>query len=66
MLKAIKFIHSKGIAHRDLKLENILVDENFNIKINDFGLSASTEGQLMSHKGTLDFWAPEIFEATPN
>ena len=48
MLKAIKFIHSKGIAHRDLKLENILVDQNFNIKINDFGLSAQTEGQLMS------------------
>jgi serine/threonine protein kinase len=37
ILRGIIYVHSKGIAHRDLKLENILLDENFCVKIADFG-----------------------------
>ena len=39
LASALTFIHSKGVAHRDLKLENILFDANHNIKVADFGLS---------------------------
>jgi len=39
MLCSLNFIHSAGILHRDIKMENILVDENCDIKICDFGLS---------------------------
>ena len=37
MLKSIHYLHSMGFAHRDLKPQNILLDQNYNIKIIDFG-----------------------------
>ena len=39
MASAVKFLHSKGIAHRDLKLENVLLDESCHVKLIDFGFS---------------------------
>ena len=39
---ALKFLHSAGVMHRDIKTANILVNEDCNIKICDFGLSRST------------------------
>lgn len=39
MTLAIGYLHSKGIAHRDLKLENILVDQSGYLKIIDYGLA---------------------------
>ena len=39
MAIAIGYLHNKGIAHRDLKLENILCDQNGYLKIIDYGLA---------------------------
>ena len=36
---AIGYLHSKGIVHRDLKLENIMVDQNGYVKLIDYGLA---------------------------
>ena len=39
IIAGLNFIHSKGIAHRDIKLDNILLDGKGNVKIADFGVS---------------------------
>jgi serine/threonine protein kinase len=52
-----------GVAHRDLKLENILVDCDLTIKIADFGYAAFNKIDLLSsYRGTFTYMAPEIKE----
>jgi len=65
LINAVDFCHSRGIYHRDLKLENLLLDENDNLKVTDFGLSAligsdHQDGLLHTTCGTPAYVAPEV------
>ena len=64
LLQTLKFIHNKGIIHRDIKLDNILLDLNNNIKLCDFGVGKIVHpGQLIKDQcGTPAYIAPEIFQ----
>jgi serine/threonine protein kinase len=63
MLEGIEYMHSRRVVHRDLKLENILVDDQLNIKIADFGFASYKNIDcLKSYRGTMTYMAPEIKE----
>ncbi len=63
IILGIKYIHSQNIVHRDIKLENILIDIKNNIKICDFGISKilNLKEKLYDQCGTPMYMAPEIF-----
>lgn len=62
--RGLLYLHLQNppILHRDLKSLNILVDENFHVKVADFGLSADKNGHLSHRMGTLNWVAPEILD----
>ncbi|CAH8362627.1 unnamed protein product [Eruca vesicaria subsp. sativa] len=65
LIDGISYCHSKGVFHRDLKLENVLLDAKGHIKITDFGLSAlpqhfRDDGLLHTTCGSPNYVAPEV------
>lgn len=60
LLQAVRYLHSKHISHRDLKLTNVLVDREQRVKLIDFGFADNSCRPLHAYCGTPSYMAPEI------
>lgn len=64
VVKGMTYLHSRNIIHRDLKTPNLLVHENWSVKVADFGLSRERDRmdfiQTMTACGTPAWAAPEV------
>jgi len=63
ILLGLAYCHGRGIAHRDIKLENLLLcEDKTTVKIADFGLAKVSTGADKTILGTCKYMAPEMFE----
>src|SRR6201999_741840 len=65
LVGAVSYVHLQSCVHRDLKLENILLDRHENVKLVDFGFTREYEGKssyLQTFCGTVCYSAPEMLK----
>jgi len=62
IIDGLQYIHNNNVIHRDLKLTNIFIDFNNEVKIGDFGLATNIYDMNYEEVGTYGYIAPEILE----
>lgn len=63
LLEGMNYLHAQHIVHRDLKLSNLLLTREGRVKISDFGLSTTLEGEFGESGticGTPNYMPPEV------
>lgn len=66
LIEGLEYIHLKGIAHLDLKLDNLMLGSNFQLKIIDFDQAQPIKDEYLTSGGTKDFRAPEVINGECN
>ena len=69
IIKAVNGLHKAGLAHRDIKLENIMVTRNYEVRLIDLGMFSTLAGNskggfFISKKGTPQYMCPEQHKGT--
>lgn len=70
LINGLEACHKAGISHRDMKTENVMLGENWTMKIADFGFSTKSEGKkgtglLYTALGTASYASPELLQKKP-
>ncbi|XP_059147655.1 uncharacterized protein LOC131935285 [Physella acuta] len=67
ILEGIEYLHQNNILHRDIKGNNVLMEDDWNLKITDFGLSEFVDANGVATKiGTVRYMAPEVIYTEGN
>jgi len=64
LVSGMEYIHSQGIAHLDFKLDNLMLSEDFQLKIIDFDQAQPLKDSMITSGGTVNYRAPEVKEGT--
>ena len=64
LINALYYLHSQNITHRDIKIDNLLLDRNLDLKLIDFGLSTKYRDDKLLNQpcGTVVYAAPEVLD----
>ena len=69
ILEALRFAHKKGVIHRDIKPQNIIVDDDGRVKVTDFGIARAANSAAMTETGsilgTAHYLSPEQAQGRP-
>jgi len=64
LIEGLEYLHFQGVAHLDIKLENLLVGQDFQLKIADFDNACINGQSFTSARGTAFYRAPELINGT--
>jgi len=66
LIEGLEYIHQNGVAHMDLKLDNLLVGNDYNLKIADFDMAHYKDDAIIIGNGTRNYRGPEVIKGKCN